>query len=244
MAITKARKEALVTQYKELAEKSSGIILTSFSGVTVKDLQGLRGQIREVGGEFHIVKNSLMDLAFKDLKLPLPEGATDGTTAIGFATEEIPAVAKAIVDLSREAETLQIKGGLIDGELIDSADGTFYLHGHGQVLPGLEKALEGLVAGERTRATISPEGGYGERDESRVIQAPTEGLPAGLAPGATLRAQLPNGGVVPLTVVAIDGPTATLDGNHPLAGKTLVFDVEVREVYAATAQDLAHGHVH
>lgn len=121
MAITKARKEALVNQYKELAEQSSGIILTSFSGVTVKDLEGLRGQIREVGGEFHIVKNSLMDIAFKELDLPLPEGATDGTTAIGFATEEVPAVAKAIVDLSREAETLQIKGGLIEGELVDQA---------------------------------------------------------------------------------------------------------------------------
>jgi FKBP-type peptidyl-prolyl cis-trans isomerase 2/predicted Fe-Mo cluster-binding NifX family protein len=130
------------------------------------------------------------------------------------------------------------------GELIDSADGTFYLHGHGQVLPGLEKTLEGLVAGERARATIPPEDGYGKRDESRVIQAPTKDLPADLAPGTTLQAQLPNGGVVPLTIVAIDGPTATLDGNHPLAGKTLVFDVEVREVYAATADDLTHGHVH
>jgi large subunit ribosomal protein L10 len=121
LAITKAHKEALVNQYKELAENSSGIILASFSGVTVKDLQALRGQIREVGGEFHIVKNSLMDLAFKELDLPLPEGATDGTTAIGFAPEEVPAVAKAIVDLSREADVLQIKGGLIDGELIDQA---------------------------------------------------------------------------------------------------------------------------
>jgi len=131
-----------------------------------------------------------------------------------------------------------------EGELIDSADGTFYLHGHGQVLPGLEKALEGLVAGERAKATIPPEEGYGERDESRVIQAPTKDLPEGLAPGATVQAQLPNGGIVPMTVVAIDGPTATLDGNHPLAGKTIIFDVEVREVYAATEGDLAHGHVH
>lgn len=121
MAITKARKEALVNQYKELAENSSGIILASFSGVTVKDLEGLRGQIREVGGEFHIVKNTLMDLAFRDLDLPLPEGATDGTTAIGFAPEEVPAVAKAIVDLSRGERTVQIKGGLIDGELVDQA---------------------------------------------------------------------------------------------------------------------------
>ena len=131
-----------------------------------------------------------------------------------------------------------------EGELIDSADGTFYLHGHGQVLPGLEKALEGLVAGERAKATIPPEKGYGERDESRVIEAPTKDLPEGLAPGTTVQAQLPNGGIVPMTVVAIDGPTATLDGNHPLAGKTIIFDVEVREVYAATEGDLAHGHVH
>ena len=121
LAITKARKEALVKQYKELAEQSEGMILTSFSGVTVKDLQILRGQLREVGGEFHIVKNSLMDLAFKELGLPLPEGATDGTTAIGFAAEEVPAVAKAIVDLSRETKTLEIKGGLIDGELIEAS---------------------------------------------------------------------------------------------------------------------------
>jgi len=121
LAITRARKVALVNQYKELAEKSSGIILASFSGVSVKDLQALRGEIREVGGEFHIVKNSLMDLAFKELGLPLPKGATDGTTAIGFAAEEVPAVAKAIVNLSREADALQLKGGLIDGELIDPA---------------------------------------------------------------------------------------------------------------------------
>ena len=59
-----------------------------------------------------------------------------------------------------------------------------------------------------------------------------------------VRAQLPGGRVVPLTVAAIDGPRVTLDGNHPLAGKTLVFEVEVREVCAATAGDLAHGVIH
>ncbi len=131
-----------------------------------------------------------------------------------------------------------------EGELLDSADGVRYLHGHDQLLPGLEKAIEGLAAGERTKATISPEDGYGHRDEARVIQAPATDLPAGLVPGATLQAQLPNGRVMPMTIVSIDGPTVTLDANHPLAGRTLVFDVEVREVCAATAGDLAHGHVH
>ena len=131
-----------------------------------------------------------------------------------------------------------------EGELIDASEGIRYLHGHGQLLPGLEKALEGLVVGDRAKATLSPEDGYGKRDEARVIQALTEELPAGLAPGAMVHAQLPKGGVIPLTVVAIDGPTVTLDGNHPLAGKTLVFEVEVREVCEATAEDLAHGAIH
>jgi FKBP-type peptidyl-prolyl cis-trans isomerase 2/predicted Fe-Mo cluster-binding NifX family protein len=131
-----------------------------------------------------------------------------------------------------------------EGELIDAAEGVRYLHGHGQLLPGLERALEGLVAGDRATTTLSPEDAYGQRDESRIVQAPTADLPAGLSPGAMVHARLPDGRSVPLTVVSIEGPTVTLDGNHPLAGKTLVFEVEVREVHAATAEDLKHGHVH
>jgi len=131
-----------------------------------------------------------------------------------------------------------------DGEVLDAAEGVRYLHGQGQLLPGLERELEGLVAGDRAKATLAPEDAYGERDESRMIQAPIEELPADVAPGAKLHARLPDGRNMFLTVVAIDGPTATLDANHPLAGKTLVYDVLVREVCAATAGDLAHGHVH
>jgi len=156
-------------------------------------------------------------------------------------------VAREVVDGPIEKDrVVQVSFRLSDaeGELIDASEAVRYLHGHGQLLPGLEKALEGLVAGDRTQATLSPKDGYGERDESRIVRAPTGDLPPGVAPGATLQAQLPNGGTVLMKVVAIDGPTATLDANHPLAGRTLVFDVEVREVCAATAGDLAHGHVH
>lgn len=121
MAITKERKQALVAEYQDLAKRSKGLILTSYSGLTVKDLQALRNQIRDYGGEFHIVKNTLMDLAFKALDIPMPEAATTGTTAIGFAVDEIPAVAKAIVDLGREGRQIVIKGGVIDGTLFDAA---------------------------------------------------------------------------------------------------------------------------
>ena len=77
-----------------------------------------------------------------------------------------------------------------------------------------------------------------------MIQAPIAELPADAAPGSRIHARLPDGRNMFLTLVSIDGPTATLDANHPLAGRTLVYDVEIREVCAATAGDLAHGHVH
>ena len=121
MAITKARKQALVAQYQELANQSKGLILTSYSGLSVKQMEVLRNQIRELGGEFHIVKNTLMRLAFQELKLPFPAGLMHGTTAIGFAVEDVPAVAKVIADLSRENPGMRIKGGLIDGSLYDEA---------------------------------------------------------------------------------------------------------------------------
>jgi FKBP-type peptidyl-prolyl cis-trans isomerase 2/predicted Fe-Mo cluster-binding NifX family protein len=130
------------------------------------------------------------------------------------------------------------------GEELDASEAVRYLHGHGQLLPALERELEGLVAGDRATATLSPADAYGERDESRMIQAPTDELPADATPGSRIHARLPDGRNMFLTLVAIDGPTATLDANHPLAGRTLVYEVEVREVCAATAGDLAHGHVH
>ena len=92
MAISKKRKEALVRQYAEMLERSTGVILASFSGTTVKDLEGLRKKIRESGGEFHVVKNSLMDLAFKQAGYQLAEEYLIGTTAVGFAGEDVSAV--------------------------------------------------------------------------------------------------------------------------------------------------------
>ncbi len=120
MAISKERKKALVAQYQTLMEQAKGMIITSYSGLTMKELGHLRGQIREVGGEFHIVKNTLLDLAAKNIGLTLPEGSFDGTTAIGFAEDEVATVAKAIVDMSRETDMIRLKGGLIEGEIYDA----------------------------------------------------------------------------------------------------------------------------
>jgi large subunit ribosomal protein L10 len=120
LAITKERKEELVAQYQEKLRESKGYILTEHSGLSVRDFETLRGDIDELGGSFLVVKNTLAELAFKEEKVPYPDDAFIGTTAIGFATEDIPAVTKVILDLAKESESVRIKGGVVDGILYDS----------------------------------------------------------------------------------------------------------------------------
>jgi large subunit ribosomal protein L10 len=124
LAISKERKKALVTQYQELFSASSALIMTGYSGLSVKELEGLRRKIREVGGEFHIIKNNLADRAFKGTGLPMPEGSLEGPTAIGFAFEDVIGVAKAIVDLARDTEIAYVKGAVIEGVVYDTAQVT------------------------------------------------------------------------------------------------------------------------
>jgi FKBP-type peptidyl-prolyl cis-trans isomerase SlyD len=134
------------------------------------------------------------------------------------------------------------------GATIESSGGSeplSYLHGYGHLIPGLEKALDGSMAGLRTTVTVAPRDAYGEIDPQAVIRAPVEDFPEGLelAPGVEVQADTPDGPIT-FTVVAVEANEAVLDANHPLAGKTLTFDVDVLDVREASAQELAHGHVH
>src|SRR6476469_219100 len=134
-----------------------------------------------------------------------------------------------------------------DGTVLDSSDGKqplTYLHGEGNIVPGLEKALEGKQAGDEVKATVSPAEGYGTRDEANIQNVPRRKLPEGkLQPGMRLQLRTPQGPII-ATVVAISGDYVNLDGNHPLAAKTLHFEVKVVDVRDATAEELEHGHVH
>jgi large subunit ribosomal protein L10 len=121
VAISKARKTELVGEYQQLLERSQGLVLTTYSGLTMKQLEALRRRLREVGGEFHIVKNSLIDRAAKAGGLTLPAEALLGTTAVGFALDDVPQVIKAIVEMCRESEALRLKAGVIQGELFSAA---------------------------------------------------------------------------------------------------------------------------
>jgi FKBP-type peptidyl-prolyl cis-trans isomerase SlyD len=120
-----------------------------------------------------------------------------------------------------------------------------YLHGHSNIIPGLEKALEGAEAGFKSKVTVTPAEGYGEKNPEAIFEAPKEHFPPDmkLELGARVFADGPNGPIT-LTVVKLTETGAVLDANHPLAGKTLHFDVEITTVRAATAEEIEHGHVH
>jgi FKBP-type peptidyl-prolyl cis-trans isomerase SlyD len=132
-------------------------------------------------------------------------------------------------------------------KVIDSSEGRTpltYLHGEGNIVPGLEKALEGKQPGDEVKVTVPPEEGYGTRDEKNVQNIPRRKLPEGkIAPGMQLRLQTNHGPMV-VTVKAVQGDYVSIDTNHPLAGMNLHFEVKVIEVRDATAEELEHGHVH
>ena len=134
------------------------------------------------------------------------------------------------------------------GEVIDSSaagEPLTYLHGHGNLIPGLERELTGRSAGDKLQVKIPPADGYGEYDPQLVQRVPRRSLKgiANVRVGLRLQAQTDQG-ARPVTVTHITGDMVTLDGNHPLAGKNLHFDVKVAAVRAATAEELSHGHVH
>ncbi len=135
-----------------------------------------------------------------------------------------------------------------EGNVIDqSQDGTFaYLHGMNNIVPGLEKALSGMTAGQTRAVSVSPEEGYGARDDSRVQAVPRAMFRADseIEPGMQFHAQGPDGASVIVTVVDSDQEKVTVDGNHPLSGRQLHFDVQVVDIRDAIREEIDHGHVH
>jgi FKBP-type peptidyl-prolyl cis-trans isomerase SlyD len=135
------------------------------------------------------------------------------------------------------------KGALIDstgeGEALD------YLHGHENIISGLEQALEGKKEGDHVNVHLSAAEAYGDRDEGLVIDIPRENFD-GIDPleeGMQFQAQTPDGYRI-MTISALKENSVTVDGNHPLAGMALTFDVTVNGVREASETELAHGHIH
>ena len=135
-----------------------------------------------------------------------------------------------------------------NGEKIDSSIGgepLIYLHGRGNIISGLEKALDDKAVGDKFTARIEPADAYGEFSED-MIQVVSREMFDGidkLEVGMQFHAAV-NSGTSIITVVKIDGDDVTIDGNHPLAGQALNFSVEVIDVRPATKEELSHGHIH
>ena len=136
------------------------------------------------------------------------------------------------------------------GEVIDTSrdqNAPFsYLEGMGQIIPGLERALALLNVGDQRKINVAAADAYGLQDDQLMVKVPREKLPNSgeLQAGDQFQASGPNGEMLLFRVVGIEGDEVTLDGNHPLAGVDLVFDIEMTGIRDATAEELAHGHVH
>lgn len=135
-----------------------------------------------------------------------------------------------------------------DQSVLDTSQGQeplSYIHGIGNLIPGLEKALAGKSEGDRMEVTIAPDEAYGERDDELLQAIPRERFERAdeIQVGMQFHTQSDEGMQV-VTVVDVDGDNITIDGNHPLAGKTLHFDVRIVGVREASAEEISHGHAH
>lgn len=134
------------------------------------------------------------------------------------------------------------------GEVLDSSTGDeplAYIHGQGNIIPGLERALLGQTVGASLKVVVEPKDGYGEHDSNLVQSAPRSAFRGvdDIQPGMEFQTQ---GGDGPMRVkvLEVSDDEILLDGNHPMAGMTLHFDVEITEVRDATPEEMDHGHVH
>lgn len=135
------------------------------------------------------------------------------------------------------------------GETIDSSDGRSpmpYLHGYGNLVPGVEEALDGRSVGDSFDIVVSPDKGYGERQPDATAEVPRGAFPsdAHIFEGMQFMAEDENGNAGPIWVAEVRAETVVIDRNHPLAGATLHFHIDVVNLRDATAEELAHGHPH
>lgn len=147
-----------------------------------------------------------------------------------------------VVDLAYQLKNTQ-------GEVLDQADANdpfTYLHGAQQIVPGLEVALEGLNVGEKKKVSVQPAEGYGEVNAELKLTVNRTQFPpnANIDAGMQFETHTPDGQSIIFTVEKVVGDQVHIDGNHPLAGQTLHFDVEVLKIREATEEEMSHGHVH
>ena len=121
MAKSKQEKETMLAQYTEWLGKSQAVFLVQYTGVTMKELDTIRAKLRETGGEFHIVKNTLARLALEKAGYTVPADYTVKSTALGFAFTDVPSFTKALTDATKNMEAIKVKGGFMGSEALNPA---------------------------------------------------------------------------------------------------------------------------
>ena len=135
------------------------------------------------------------------------------------------------------------------GEVIDSSVGgepLSYLHGAHQIVPGLERELSGLKVGDVKDVVVTPDEGYGSRDPQGVFFVPRTAFPPemDLSSGQSFVGESEDGEAVPVRIIEVHEAEVVVDANHPLAGETLYFHIDIRGIREATSEELTHGHPH
>jgi FKBP-type peptidyl-prolyl cis-trans isomerase SlyD len=135
------------------------------------------------------------------------------------------------------------------GKQLDSSSGAepmTYMEGSGQIIPGLESAIKDMKTGDKKHVEVKAQEAYGERDKELIFDVPRSQFPAGeeVEVGMKFRAGSPDEPSPVFTVTSITDKAVSVDGNHPLAGEDLFFDVEITEMREATEEEVQHGHAH
>ena len=136
-----------------------------------------------------------------------------------------------------------------DGQLIDTSEGReplVYMHGTNSLIPGLEKELKGKTTGDKMQVTVQPEEGYGNVNPELIQEVPHSAFQGveDIQPGMQFEAKSPEGHRQLITIEEVGENSITVNGNHPLAGQVLHFDISVENVREATEEEIAHGHAH
>jgi large subunit ribosomal protein L10 len=118
LAISKERKEELVTEYTDLLQRSQALVITEFRGLSNAEMSRLRNQVREANGVYRVTKLTLLRLAMEQAGLSIPEEMLDGPIALGFCMDQVPPVAKTLVDYAVDSDFLIVKGGVLGGKLL------------------------------------------------------------------------------------------------------------------------------
>jgi large subunit ribosomal protein L10 len=174
LAVSKERKEEILATYAEWLKKSQAVIVMEYTGVKMKDLDGIRAKIREAGGEFHVLKNTLARRAFADNGMNLPDEFLVNSTAVSFAFSDPASTAKALNEATKGNQFVKVKGGFMEGQVLNAVQ--VKALAEMPPLPVMRAQLLGVLqapAGKLVRTIVEPARGL-----AAVIKAFAEKAPA------------------------------------------------------------------